>query len=49
MLPPTVLGDMTLGPDSPGRPWPLPPGDYRIHYLLSDQYRSAGSIDVTVQ
>lgn len=49
VLPPTVLGDMTLGPDSPGRPWPLPPGDYRIHYLLSDQYRSAGSIDVTVQ
>ncbi|GAA1478857.1 hypothetical protein GCM10009623_33030 [Nocardioides aestuarii] len=48
-LPPTVFGDMTLGPESQGRPWPLPPGDYRIHYLLSDQYSSAGSVDVTVE
>ena len=48
-LPPTVFGAMTMGPDSQGRPWPLPPGDYRIHYLLADQYDSAGSVAVTVE
>ena len=48
-LPPTVSGAMTMGPDSQGRPWPLPPGDYRIHYLLADQYDSAGSVAVTVE
>ncbi|WP_432479585.1 endonuclease/exonuclease/phosphatase family protein [Nocardioides sp. GXQ0305] len=48
-LPPTVFGAMTMGPDSQGRPWPLPPGDYRIHYLLSDQYTSAGHVDLSVE
>jgi hypothetical protein len=48
-LPPTVFGSMTMGPDSQGRPWPLPPGDYRIHYLLADQYNSAGYVAVTVE
>ena len=48
-LPPTVFGAMTMGPDSQGRPWPLPPGDYRIHYLLADQYSSAGYVEVTVE
>ena len=48
-LPPTVFGAMTMGPDSQGRPWPLPPGDYRIHYLLADQYNSAGYVEVTVE
>lgn len=48
-LPPTVFGSMTMGPDSQGRPWPLPPGDYRIHYLLADQYNSAGWVAVTVE
>ncbi len=48
-LPPTVFGAMTMGPDSQGRPWPLPPGDYRIHYLLADQYNSAGYVEVTVK
>ena len=39
---------MTLGPDTQGRPWPLPPGDYVVHYLLADQYDSAGSAQFTV-
>lgn len=49
VLPPTVSGAMTLGPDSAGRGWPLPPGDYRVHYLLADRYRSAGWVDVRVR
>jgi len=48
-LPPTVFGDMMMGPDSQGRPWPLPPGHYRIYYLLADQYSSAGYVEVTVE
>jgi endonuclease/exonuclease/phosphatase family metal-dependent hydrolase len=47
-LPPTVFGEMTMGEPSQGRPWPLPPGDYRIHYLLADQYDSAGYVEITV-
>jgi hypothetical protein len=47
-LPPSVSGTMTMGPDSQGKPWPLPPGDYVAHYLLADQYESAGSIAFTV-
>ena len=48
-LPPTVYGSMTLGPESQGSPWPLPPGDYVIHYLLADQYNTAGNVEVTVE
>ena len=33
----------TLGPDSQGEPWPLPEGDYVVHYLLADEYESAGT------
>ncbi len=47
-LPPTVTGSMTLDDSSQGRPWPLPPGDYVVHYLLTDQYESAGSVGFTV-
>lgn len=47
-LPPQVFGSMTLGAQSQGKPWPLPPGDYRIHYLLTDQYKSAGYHDIKV-
>jgi hypothetical protein len=47
-LPPQVFGQMTLNEDSQGSPWPLPPGNYRIHYLLTDKYASAGYTDITV-
>ena len=35
-----------LGRDHQGRPWPLPPGRYVVHYLLTDQYVSVGVDDV---
>jgi endonuclease/exonuclease/phosphatase family metal-dependent hydrolase len=47
-LPPQVFGEMTFDEDSQGGPWPLPPGEYRIHYLLTDQYKSAGYTEITV-
>ena len=47
-VPPSVAGSVTLGPDTQGRPWPLPPGAYVVQYLLEDQYRSAGSTTFTV-
>ncbi len=47
-LPPTVSGSMMLDDSSQGRPWPLPPGDYVVHYLLTDQYRSAGAASFSV-
>ena len=48
-LPPSVRGAMTLDGSSQGRPWPLPPGDYVVHYLLTDQYESVGSAEFTVE
>lgn len=47
-VPPRTEGAATLGPDSQGASWPLPPGDYVVHYLLADQYESAGSAEFTV-
>jgi endonuclease/exonuclease/phosphatase family metal-dependent hydrolase len=47
-LPPSVSGSLTLDGSSQGHPWPLPPGDYVVHYLLTDQYNSAGSSAFTV-
>ena len=47
-LPPQVFGAMTLGAQSAGKPWPLPPGKYRVHYLLTDQYKSAGFHDIEI-
>jgi hypothetical protein len=47
-LPPSVSGSMTLDDSSQGHPWPLPPGDYVVHYLLTDQYVSAGSAEFSV-
>jgi endonuclease/exonuclease/phosphatase family metal-dependent hydrolase len=43
-LPPSVSGSMVFSDGSQGKPWPLPPGRYVVHYLLTDQYVSAGSV-----
>ena len=48
-VPPRTEGSVTLGPDAQGAPWPLPPGRYVVHYLLADQYNSAGSARFTVR
>ena len=48
-VPPTTDGETSLGPDSQGAPWPLPEGDYVVHYLLADQYESAGSAEFSVR
>jgi len=47
-VPPSTAGAATLGPDSRGAPWPLPAGHYVVHYLLADQYESAGSAEFSV-
>ena len=47
-VPPQVDGSVTLGARSQGKPWPLPPGKYVVHYLLTDAYTSAGSTTLTV-
>jgi endonuclease/exonuclease/phosphatase family metal-dependent hydrolase len=47
-VPPSTDGSATIGPESQGSAWPLPPGDYVVHYLLADQYDSAGSTSFTV-
>jgi hypothetical protein len=26
-----------------GNPWPLPPGEYVAHYLVTDRYRTIGN------
>jgi len=48
-VPPTTDGSAALGPDSQGAPWPLPAGDYVVHYLLADEYESAGSAEFSVR
>lgn len=48
-LPPTTDGGATLGPKSQNEPWPLPPGDYAVHYLLADEYDSAGAAEFSVR
>jgi endonuclease/exonuclease/phosphatase family metal-dependent hydrolase len=47
-LPPSTEGELVLGRYHQGRPWPLPPGRYTVHYLLTDQYTSVGSTTFTV-
>jgi hypothetical protein len=41
--PPVVDGSVTFDETTMGRPWPLPPGRYVVHYLVTDRYRSVGS------
>ena len=48
-VPPRTVGEASLGPGSQGDGWPLPPGDYVVHYLLADEYESAGSAEFSVQ
>jgi endonuclease/exonuclease/phosphatase family metal-dependent hydrolase len=48
-IPPSTEGSLVFGRDHQGRPWPLPAGDYTVHYLLTDQYNSAGSAEFTVE
>jgi len=48
-VPPAIDGEARLGADSQGAPWPLPNGDYVVHYLLADQYESAGSAEFRVR
>lgn len=48
-VPPTTVGGATLGPESQGAQWPLPEGDYIVHYLLADEYDSAGSAEFSVR
>ena len=48
-VPPTTDGEAALGPESQGRPWPLPAGDYVVHYLLADEYESAASTEFSVR
>ncbi len=47
-VPPVVDGSLALDASVPGKPWPLPPGKYVVHYLLTDAYTSAGSVRLTV-
>jgi hypothetical protein len=48
-LPPSTRGRMVFGPEHQGKPWPLPPGRYVVHYLLTDQYQSAGHTSFVVR
>ena len=48
-LPPSTHGTLDFGRDQQGKPWPLPPGRYTVHYLLTDQYHSIGSAPLTVR
>jgi hypothetical protein len=48
-VPPSVAGSMTLDETAMGNPWPLPPGRYVVHYLVTDRYRSIGSATFEVR
>jgi hypothetical protein len=47
--PPVVDGSVTFDETTMGRPWPLPPGRYVVHYLVTDRYRSIGSAGFEVE
>jgi endonuclease/exonuclease/phosphatase family metal-dependent hydrolase len=48
-LPPSTQGKLVFDGQQQGKPWPLPPGRYTAHYLLTDQYHSAGSTTFSVR
>jgi hypothetical protein len=41
--PPVVDGSVTFDESTMGNPWPLPPGEYVVHYLVTDRYRTIGN------
>lgn len=47
-VPPVVDGSVTFDETTMGGPWPLPPGRYVVHYLVTDRYRSIGSAEFEV-
>jgi endonuclease/exonuclease/phosphatase family metal-dependent hydrolase len=47
-VPPSTSGSMTLDETAMGNPWPLPPGRYVVHYLVTDRYRSIGNASFEV-
>jgi len=48
-LPPGVSGSRTYpGESAQEATWPLPPGDYVLHYMPMDQYNVAGSVSIAV-
>lgn len=47
-VPPSVSGSMRLDDTAMGNPWPLPPGRYVVHYLVTDRYRSIGNASFEV-
>jgi hypothetical protein len=48
-VPPVVDGSVTMDGSAQGGPWPLPPGRYVVHYLVTDRYRSIGSATFGVE
>lgn len=46
--PPVVDGSVAFDDSTMGGPWPLPPGEYVVHYLVTDRYRSIGSAEFEV-
>ena len=48
-VPPAVGGSVTMDASAQGGPWPLPPGRYVVHYLVTDRYRSIGNASFAVQ
>jgi Endonuclease/Exonuclease/phosphatase family len=47
-VPPAVDGSVTMDGSAQGGPWPLPPGRYVVHYLVTDRYRSIGNATFAV-
>jgi hypothetical protein len=47
-VPPSVSDSVTMDGSAQGSPWPLPPGEYVVHYLVADRYRSIGHAEFAV-